>query len=111
MQVERARPELSERFLAAVADYFSGWALEQMGRRDDAIAAYRRALSASPHSRNVSTLLAAQLFLANERTEAYAVLDAAFKVEPEPIDLVVQFERGDGRFVSEYVARLREALR
>jgi tetratricopeptide (TPR) repeat protein len=110
-QIERARPDLTERFLIAVADYFSGWALEQMGRRDDAIAAYRRALSASPHARNPSTLLAAQLFLANERAEAYAVLEAALEFDPQPVDLVVRFERGDGRYAAEHVSRLRESLR
>jgi tetratricopeptide (TPR) repeat protein len=110
-QIERAQPDLTERFLVAVADYFSGWALEQLGRRDDAVAAYRRALSESPHARNPSTLLAAQLFLSNERTEAFAVLEAALQFDPQPVDLVVRFERGDGRYASEHVSRLRESLR
>jgi tetratricopeptide (TPR) repeat protein len=109
--VEGARTLLTEPFLIAVAEYFRGWLFEQMARPADAIVAYRRALELAPGTRNVATLLAAQLFLANERVEAYRILDDAFKAEPEPIDLVVQFERGLARLLPEYLARLREALR
>ena len=100
----------TEPFLIAVAEYFRGWLFEQIARPADAIVAYRRALELAPRTRSVATLLAAQLFLANERVEAYRILDDAFKAEPEPIDLVVQFERGLARLLPEYLARLREAL-
>lgn len=108
--LDHARSLLTEPFLIAVAEYFRGWLFEQMARPADAIVAYRRALELAPRTRNVATLLAAQLFLANERVEAYRILDDAFKAEPEPIDLVVQFERGQARLLPEYIARLREAL-
>jgi tetratricopeptide (TPR) repeat protein len=109
--VDRARPLLTEPFLVAVAEYFRGWVFEHLARPADAIAAYRRALELAPRTRNVATLLAAQLFLGNERVEAYGILDEAFKTDPEPIDLVVQFERGHARLLAQYIARLREALK
>jgi hypothetical protein len=61
--------------------------------------------------RNVITLLAAQLYAANQRTEAYQLLESLYSNPSHPRDLIVQFERGDARLVPEYIARLREALR
>ena len=110
-EVDRARPLLVEPFLIAVAEYLQGWASEQLGQSADAIAAYRRALEIAPGMRNVITLLAAQLYLANQRTEAYQLLESMYANPSHPRDLIVQFERGDARLVPDYFARLREALR
>jgi hypothetical protein len=55
--------------------------------------------------------LAALLFLQNEPAEAYALLDAAQKARPAPVDLLVGLDIGDGRFVPEWLASLRGALR
>jgi tetratricopeptide (TPR) repeat protein len=109
--IERERPLLTEPFLIAVAEYLRGWASEQLGQRVEAIAAYRRSLAIAPGMRNVITLLAAQLYAANDRTEAYAILENMHAAPSHPRDLIVQFERGDARLVPEYFARLREALR
>jgi hypothetical protein len=109
--LDRARALTTEPFLLAVADYFIGWANEKLKQPGAALAAYRRAHPHAPRVRNLSILLAQQLFLANERAEGYAILDAALKADPAPPDLLTAFESGDARLVPDYLARLREALR
>jgi tetratricopeptide (TPR) repeat protein len=109
--LDRSRTLTDEPFLHAVADYLGGWANERLRRPAEALAAYRRANALVPHVRNLSFLLAGQLFLANERAEGYAVLDAAIHTDPAPPDLLTAFESGDARLVPSYLARLREALR
>jgi hypothetical protein len=110
-EIDRVRPRLVEPFLIAVAEYLRGWASEQLGQSAEAIAAYRQTLAIAPRMRNGITLLAAQLYVANERTEAYQLLESMSADPSPPRDLIVQFERGDARLVPDYFARLREALR
>jgi hypothetical protein len=105
------RPSLTEPFLIAVAEYLRGWASEQLGQSEQAVASYRRTLAIAPRMRNVTTLLAAQLYVANERGEAYQLLETLYADRSHPRDLIVQFERGDARLVPDHFARLREALR
>jgi hypothetical protein len=59
----------------------------------------------------VSTLLAAQLFMTDARTEAYESLDRGLNADPAPLDLLLVLERGDARFVPARIQALREALR
>ena len=108
---DAARSKTTEPALRATADYFAGWAFEQRERTDEAIAAYRRALAITPTMRNLATRLSALLYLRNERAEAYSVLDLALNARPAPLDLMVVMERADARFVPEWLASIREALR
>jgi tetratricopeptide (TPR) repeat protein len=108
---DRARPMVAGPLLPAVTDYFAGWVNERSGRRLDAIAAYRRAHALEPHMRNLSTLLAAQLFLVGQRTEAYQLLEVNLPVSPDPIDLLVLYQHGDGWMMPDLIHRMREALR
>jgi tetratricopeptide (TPR) repeat protein len=107
----RARPLLNEPVLLAALDYFSGWALDRLDQPAGALAAYERAHVIAPAVRNLSTLLAAQLFRANERARAYEVLEAGLEEDPAPLDLRTQVERGEARIVPMYLERMREALR
>ena len=61
--------------------------------------------------RNLATRLSALLFLHDERTEAYAVLDRALNARPVTLDLLVSLERGDGRFVDEWLSTVRRGLK
>lgn len=108
---DAARSKVPEPLLLATADYFAGWAFEQLDRNDDAIAAYRRAVAITPDMRNLATRLSALLYLQNERQEAYSVLDRALNARPAPQDLMVTLERADGRFVPEWLAGIRKALK
>jgi tetratricopeptide (TPR) repeat protein len=104
----------TEPFLLYLADYFTGRALEGMGDRDAAIAAYRRALEHAPNARSAATLLSAQLFLRDkpgDRQEAPALLDAVMKAGPRPDDPWASYWKGQARLWPEFMGHLREALR
>lgn len=109
--LDRARKLTPDPFLLATTDYLSGWVHERTGRKAEAIAAYRRARGFSPRVRNLSVRLAGLLYLANEREEAYRIVDAGLTTEPPVIDLLTLLNRGDGRRVPEYLAAMRKALR
>jgi hypothetical protein len=65
----------------------------------------------APTVRNLATRLSALLFLHDERAEAYAVLDRALNHRPVTLDLLVSLERGDGRFVDEWLSTVRQGLK
>jgi tetratricopeptide (TPR) repeat protein len=102
----------TDRDLLYLSHYFTGWAHERSGHRDDAVAAYRQALSVIPNVRSATTLLAAQLFLgdsATEREEAYRLLDTLYKT-PQPPDPFVAYRGNDARLWQTFMTRLRGAL-
>jgi len=109
--LERARAPGADSFTVAVASYLEGWIHERMGHRAEAIAAYERANALAPRMRNLSVLLAVQLFLSNDRAAAYKILETGLNVDSPPFDLLTMFERADARLMPEYIRRMREALR
>jgi tetratricopeptide (TPR) repeat protein len=109
-QFDAVRRRTEDSLLRATADYMAGWVQEQLGQLDEAVAAYRRALIPFPAMRNLATRLAALLFLRDERVEGYAILDRALNARPIPVDLLTSLERGDGRFVGDWLAAVRQGL-
>jgi tetratricopeptide (TPR) repeat protein len=109
--LDRAAAPGREPETLAIVDYFRGWVFERTDRRDESIAAYQRAYATTPNVQNLSSLLAAQLFLAGRRAEAHRILDASWRApEPRPRDLLVAFQAGDARIAGTFVRRMREAL-
>ena len=108
--LDSARISAREPFLVAAANYFAGFVYELDKKPADAIASYRRAIEMAPGMRNLSTRLAALLYLRNERTEAYTLLEAAHKT-PAPVDLLVALDSGDSRFVPGWLEEIRRAIK
>lgn len=118
-------PELAaEPAIVAMSYHLTGWIHQQAGRRDEAIAAYRRALALAPRSRSTAILLASQLGSGGATADGYAVLFDALEARPAPgvfppataaaqapLDLWPLYPRGDALLVPTYIARMREALR
>jgi tetratricopeptide (TPR) repeat protein len=101
-------------YVSYLAEHFTGRALEALGRRDEAIAAYRRALAIVPNAPSTATLLAAQVFLSDdaaERNEAHTILETANAASPRPLEPWDQYWQGDARLRPVYVDRLRQDLR
>jgi tetratricopeptide (TPR) repeat protein len=125
LAIRAERPEMALRPLADavvsddphvryLAEYFTGRAFDALGRRPDAIAAFRRALVVVPDAPSAAMLLAAQLFVGDdstERTEAYAVLQAAQAAVPRAADPWDRYWYGDARLWPVYMEHLRQALR
>ena len=109
-RLDAARLKSTEPTVQAMADYFAGWAHEQLNQPEEAIVAYRRAHAITPLMRGLTTRLSALLFLQGERTEAYALLDRALNARPALTDLLFVFERADARFVPEWLTAIRRAI-
>jgi tetratricopeptide (TPR) repeat protein len=105
----RVRPSASEPSLNYLADYSSGWIFEQIKRPTDAIAAYRRALDATPRAPSASKRLAALLFEMDHRTEADRVF--AETTDSPVLDPVSQFMGGDARLWPLLIEELRAQLK
>jgi len=106
-----AKAKLDEPTLVAAAEYLTGWVLEQLGRPDDAIASYRRALAITPDMQMLGIRQSALLFLSNQREEAYLVLDRVLKADQSPTDLLLAIDRGDARFIPGWLVSIRKALK
>jgi hypothetical protein len=106
-----AEAAADQALLRASASYFSGWTFEQTDQRGPAIDAYRRAVATMPTQRNAATRLAALLYLDNQREEAFTVLERGLAPAAPPMDPVIVIERGDARFVPEWIATIRGLLR
>jgi hypothetical protein len=103
-----------EPFVRYLAELFAGRALESLGRRTDAIAAYRHGLAMFPGAPSAATRLAAQLFLsddANERNQANAILETIATISSRSVDPWDGYWQGDARLRPVYMDRLRQDLR
>jgi len=98
-------------FVAYLARFLSGRALDALNRRDDANAMYRSALEVVPHAQSASEALAANLFLAGAAGDAYAAAQDALSGDPRRGDPWHEFGYGDRRFIPARMSALREALK
>jgi tetratricopeptide (TPR) repeat protein len=106
----RAR-ETDDVFIGYLARFLSGRAADMLDRRDDATAMYRSALELLPGTQSAATALAANLFLAGQPEEAYALADQALSPGSPQEDPWQLFGYGDRRLIPERIASLREALK
>lgn len=109
--LDRASAATDDNIWLATADYFRGWIYERTSRPADALASYRAAHQRYDLSPNLNTLLATQLMLAGQRTEAARVLERTMRERHDHtwLDLWVLLLEGDARRAGQYVLEMREA--
>ena len=107
---DRADATTRDPYVVYLARFLRGQAFEKQKRGPDAILAYRSALAAVPRAQSASVALATQLFLADRRAEAAAVIDATLRGGPPPVDPWRTFADGDDRFWPALIAHLRGAI-
>jgi tetratricopeptide (TPR) repeat protein len=115
-QAEAALPLLTaaadatpDPFVKYLANYFAGEALGQLGERERAEAAYRRALDAVPRAQSASFALSALLGLRGARAEAASLISQAIATPIVP-DPWRAYGSGDDRFWPLRIAALRDKI-
>lgn len=109
--LDRASAATSDNIWLATVDYFRGWIHERTNRPADALSSYRAAHQRYDLSPNLNTLLATQLMLSGQRTEAARVLERTMRERHDHTwrDLWLLLLEGDARRASQYVLDMREA--
>ena len=102
--------ESPDPFVRYLAHVFRGRANEQLGAKDDALAAYRAALEAIPNAQSASIGLAAMLHLADQPDAAIDIMTKSFAARPEE-DPWREYGFGQFRHWMRYRDRMREAVR
>jgi tetratricopeptide (TPR) repeat protein len=103
-------PAHEDRFLGYVQHLTHGRLLDQAGRAEQAVTAYRAALRFEPASQIAATGLAAALLRTGRADDALSAAAAARKLSSETAEFTAPFRRADGRFVADWLAEIR-ALR
>jgi tetratricopeptide (TPR) repeat protein len=73
-------------FVRYLSHFLTGRAHDRQGGRAPAEAAYRRALTALPGAQSAAIALSTLVFLDERPDEAYAIVDEAGRVSPQPAD-------------------------
>jgi tetratricopeptide (TPR) repeat protein len=89
---------------------FRGRALERLNRLDEAIEAYRLALTAVPSAQTASLALAAALAGERRMSEASAITVATITTPPTAVDPWLYYGQPDLRFWPALMSGLREAI-
>jgi tetratricopeptide (TPR) repeat protein len=89
---------------------FKGRALEQKGRVDDAVAAFRLASSAAPFAQSAALALAGALVSRHRPVEAAAIVSRSLAVAERGVDPWLYFATPNGRFWSSVMADLMKTI-
>jgi Flp pilus assembly protein TadD len=92
-----------------LAQLFAGWTHEKAGRPEDAVVAYRHALTTQP-ALSAALALAVRLYAVDERDEADAVVAQVLAARPIVPDPWKAYGYGDFRRWPDLIARLRAAV-
>jgi hypothetical protein len=114
-------PDHSDQVLSYVQHWTHARILDNVDRPAEAAAAYRRALAFAPRSQPAAIGLAAALQRAGRAEESakaaaearamHIVISSAESATRDPGDLMPTFERGDGRFVQQWMTEVRRLRR
>lgn len=103
--------ESADPFVLYLAHLLSGRAEDMRSHRDEANARYRAALQVMPRAQSAATALAANLFLADQPDEAYALAATALSGPAPTGDPWNLFGYGDRRLISSLMNSLDKAIR
>jgi tetratricopeptide (TPR) repeat protein len=106
--IERLSDDPWLRYMAAL---MTGRSLEALGRRNDALLAYRAAVNLHVNGKAARLALASMVFGAGEREEADRLVSEALSEHPGPPDPWKEFLGGDFRLLEARRAAMREQLR
>lgn len=115
-RLDEALPELAKAagsgdvFVRHLALLLRGRAIEQLGGTDEAVAAYRAALTAIPNAQSASMALAALLHRGDQSDAAIAIMAKSLAARPAE-DPWREYGFGQFRYWTRYRDRMREALR
>jgi tetratricopeptide (TPR) repeat protein len=90
---------------------YSGWALAFLGRTDEAVIAYRAALSVVPRAQSATSLLIGLLVKADRLAEAEAAAEEFLVADVAPVDPWRAYYGGEFGEYPHLVRQLREALK
>lgn len=107
---ERALAKTRDPYVAYLAWYFTGQALERDGEIEDAREAYERAVAVVPHAQSATLALAALVFRDGRRAEAQRLVRGMLAAEPPPVDPWRAFVHADDRFWPMLIGRLRAEI-
>jgi len=107
---EATERSTTDPFLLYLASLLRAASLNRMGRLADAEVSYRRALTILPYAQSATTGLAMLLFLDHRRIEASALVDETLIHPHKDDDPFFEYNFGDGRLWSRYIATLRASL-
>lgn len=93
-----------------LAHLISGWVYEEQGKRSDAEAAYRRALSAVPLAQSATLHLAVVLYETDRRDEGNDFVARMLAADPAPEDPWRIYGYGDYRRLPMLIDRLRRSI-
>jgi tetratricopeptide (TPR) repeat protein len=93
-----------------LACLMSGWAYEGQKKHDEAVHAYRKALSIVPRAQAATLHLGVLLYQKDQRAEADALVEEMLTADPAPVDPWRVFGYGDLRRFPALLETLRRAI-
>lgn len=110
-EFDRLPSRTKDAWLRYMGHLYTGWALTSLGRTDEAVSAYRAALSFVPRAQSATALLVGLLVKSDRLTEAEAAAEEFLVAHEAPIDPWRTYYRGEVAVYPQLVRELREALK
>jgi tetratricopeptide (TPR) repeat protein len=110
-ELDRIDERAADAYVRYLCDLFRGEVLDALGRPDDALAAYRAALSVLPDAQSARVALMNAFFRRGDRRNAQVLADGIQTAAENDGDPWWWYWEGDYRFFAGAIARLRDELR
>lgn len=108
--LDRSDAMTRDPYIVYLSAFVRGQILESQERKDQARAAYRRAVQALPHGQAATLAFANNLFQDGRRAEAQELSGAMLAADPLPLDPWREYVHADDRFWPFFVGKLRAEI-